>query len=191
MHNTQTSVSGVEFHKIGERYKHAAISKLDFGEDTCKIILEWMQREKNIFLFEGTPGVGKTYLCAAIVNHWYEKKKEIRYFTARSYLERVRFAISNNQDAIGCVHHICESEYLIIDDMGSNLSHTDWQSEIMFETIDCRYNSKLPTIITTNLTRRQIEEIYTERTGSRLYASDNLYVKLNAPDRRAQENDCN
>lgn len=145
-----------------------------------------MKEDKGFLVFEGNPGLGKTYFAASLVNIWHAQKKWVRYFTANSYLEVLRRAISNDFDATSKIREICECNYLIIDDFASNISHTEWQKEMIFHTIDIRYSSELPTIIITNYNQENIKSLYTERTASRLYAEENTYINLQGKDKRKE-----
>jgi len=52
---------------------------------------------------------------------------------------------------------------LVLDDLGAQ-SDTAWADEKLFQLINHRYNASLPTVITTNLTMRDLDA----RLGSRL-----------------------
>lgn len=149
-----------------------------------KNISDWLKDPKYFIFFEGSTGIGKTYFCAALINFLYENKKECRYFTGRSLLEDIRIHIKQGEDYTYRVGEICDADFLFIDDLGSNLSQTDWQSEVIFEMLDKRYTSQLPTIITTNLNKKSLEALFSERATSRLYAKENIHILLNSDDRR-------
>lgn len=132
--------------------------------------------------FSGTVGSGKTHLAAAILDaalqegysvhfaaedtifdtfkeNWSEPEKEIRYLTK---LQKVRF--------------------LVIDDIGIRRP-SDYVSDRYEAIFNTRYANGLPTIITTNKSFSQLEEVY-ERQMSRL--AGNLLVEIIAPDNRKQ-----
>lgn len=73
--------------------------------------------------------------------------------------------------------YIYSCDLLIIDDLGTELTNSFVQSQL-FEIINTRNNKSLSTLISTNLTIRQLQERYTERTMSRIvadYMVFNLY----------------
>lgn len=183
-HQEINPISGAKLHNIGARYEEASLSKLDFPPEVNEEIFNWVNKHSGILVFESNPGTGKTYMAAALCNLWHQQRLQIRYFTAESYLEKLRHSISMNHDAMAAVSRICEVDYLIMDDLGSNLGNTDWQRSVIFKTIDVRYTSRLPTLILTNLNNSQITELYTERTASRIYASENTHIRLIGEDRR-------
>jgi len=58
------------------------------------------------------------------------------------------------------------SPILILDDLGAH-SSTPWAEEKLFQLINHRYNHRLPTVITTNLTMDELDRL-DERLASRL-----------------------
>ena len=70
-----------------------------------------------------------------------------------------------------------DSKFLIVDDIGSQ-KKSDWTEEILFDLIDYRYNSRLPTVFTTNLMMNEFNSIYHERISSRLFAAENTIIKI-------------
>jgi DNA replication protein DnaC len=57
-----------------------------------------------------------------------------------------------------------EAELLVLDDLGSE-QNSSWASEKLFQLLNYRYNSRFPTVITTNNLRLQSVD---ERIRSRL-----------------------
>ena len=78
-------------------------------------------------------------------------------------------------------------DFIMLDDLGS-AGINEWRKEIIFETIDRRYESENPTVITSNLTRKEILENFGPRTYSRLFAKENLILEFHeAKDLRKRE----
>lgn len=79
--------------------------------------------------------------------------------------------------------YLIDDEFVIVDDIGGTIDadktqkNWDWRSEVLYEIIDYRYNSLLPTIFTSNFTKDQLYQIYSKRTLSRLFASENVIVE--------------
>jgi len=77
----------------------------------------------------------------------------------------------------------CErASLLLLDDLGT-IPTTDWSvGEVLFRVIDYRWSHQLPSIFTTNLSRRNLQEALGDRVTSRL--TDAVVVTLTGPDRR-------
>lgn len=172
---------------IGKKYYDATLSKYELPDEDLKIISEWLKRGKGMFTFCGNPGIGKTYLCSAIINDLFKNPLGLlRYYNVNGLLQHLRSSIGDitKGDTVYELNRLCETEWFILDDLGSNLVSSDWQKEMIFNFVNTRYESELPTIITTNLNAEQIAKDYTPRLLSRLKDKSNLFMELWGPDKR-------
>ena len=78
-----------------------------------------------------------------------------------------------------------DDEIVILDDVGfwwnearNSYKDNEWKIEVLYEFINNRYNSMLPTIITSNLNKEQFESVYSPRIASRLFAAENTIIKM-------------
>lgn len=144
---------------------------------------------KNMLVFLGAPGVGKTYFCAALIPWIFKKVPSFRYWNEREFLSRIRSSISGSikGDYIGEIRHLLDYEFWMLDDLGSS-GFNEWRREVLLDTIDERYESQLPTVITSNLTREEIKTGLGSRCYSRLFAKENMIIEMHdAPDLRNME----
>ncbi len=121
-------------------------------------------------LFYGTTGLGKTYLCNCIAKALLDKNKIVIYqtaFTILDILERRRFGKSNNELSDYQYNLLFDSDLLIIDDLGTEVTNTFTNAEI-FNIVNTRIIGGKKTLISTNLTPKEISEIYTDRVFSRI-----------------------
>lgn len=117
----------------------------------------------------------------------------MRYWNERDIFERIRNLIGSDMkgDYMKEVSYILDDYLLIIDDMGS-AGFNDWRREIWLEIIDSRYSSQLPTLITSNLTNKQIKEQMGERAYSRLMNKENTFIDMHGEaDLRQEETNGN
>lgn len=122
-------------------------------------------------LFYGTTGLGKTYLCNCIAKSLLDKNKIVIYqtaFTILEILENRRFGKGNKELGDYQYDLLFESDLLIIDDLGTEVSNTFTNAEI-FNIVNTRIISGKKTIISTNLTPNEISQIYTDRIFSRIF----------------------
>ena len=168
------------------RYCDASISKIIVPDGDQIKIIEFMKEPKNFLIFCGNPGIGKTYFCASLVEWALKNFNSFRYWHEAQLLQRIRDGMDQYKgDYLKDLSFLIDDDFLMIDDIGSQPIN-DWREEIIFDTIDRRYNSMLPTVITSNLSREQIEEKYHHRIASRLFAKENIIIELhNAEDLRA------
>ncbi len=79
--------------------------------------------------------------------------------------------------------NLTDDHFLIIDDLGSS-GYTDWRRDTIFDLIDIRYESTLPTVFTSNLNRDQMLSTFGERAHGRLFATENTFLESYGTDYR-------
>lgn len=80
-------------------------------------------------------------------------------------------------DYLDTVKYLVNHDFLILDDIGSS-GFNEWRTEVLFDTIDQRYESRKPTVFTSNLTREELTKGLGSRGASRLFAKENLIIEL-------------
>lgn len=165
---------------IDSRYSDAHMGNIIFPKHGDHEVLNtWLKKPMGMVIFLGCPGCGKTYTSVAMTRFLYDLASKSRihpevYFYPQSKLfDEFRELYSNNWTDISLKERISNSLVLTIDDFGSQRNN-EWQIEIMTQVIESRYNSKRPTIISSNLGFHEIEEIFHPRVRSRLEATENL-----------------
>lgn len=139
----------------------------------------------------GPPGCGKTYLCSAMVPwmHW-KLGGDIYALKESVFLERIRTSFDLKGDYHREIQYQCDHRFFIFDDLGSTGKggSTGWRMEVLFEVINLRYESGLPTVFTTNYTTQDVRSNIGERAASRLYSSENTLISMwDYPDLREPE----
>lgn len=136
-------------------------------------------------LFYGSTGLGKTFLCNCIAKALLDKNKIVVYQTAFTILEIIenhRFNKNGKKFDYEDYNYLFEADLLIIDDLGTEVSNTFTNAEI-FNIVNTRLISGKKTIISTNLTPKEISEIYTDRIFSRILEKF-IPLKFYGPDLR-------
>lgn len=142
----------------------------------------------NILVLLGPPGVGKTYICAALYNFMEDKFPHIakRYWKESELFARIRRDMSILEgDYAENVKFLTDDLFIILDDVEST-GITDWRKEALFTFIDARYNSKKPTVISSNLSPGLINEKLGERFHSRIMAVENAIIEIRGQDLRKE-----
>lgn len=140
----------------------------------CKNYAEDFGPESDSLYLHGATGLGKTHLSLAIANVVAENGFKVIYDTAQnilSSLEREKFSHGNNGER---EKEILDCDLLIIDDLGSEFS-TQFTVAAVYNIINTRLNRSKPVIISTNLTKNELEVKYTQRVTSRIIGG---YVSL-------------
>lgn len=136
-------------------------------------------------LFYGTTGLGKTYLCNCIAKALLDKNKIVVYqtaFTILEIIEKHRFGRGDKRLNDYQYNLLFETDLLIIDDLGTEVANTFTNAEI-FNIVNTRIISGKKTIISTNLTPKEISETYTDRIFSRILDKF-IPLKFYGPDLR-------
>lgn len=129
--------------------------------------------EKNgqNLLFYGRTGLGKTFLSNCIAKSLLDRNKIVVYQTAFTILDimsKYRFERGENKLNTFQYDLLFDADLLIVDDLGTELSNAFTNAEI-FNVVNTRIIRNKKTIISTNLTPKEISRIYTERVFSRVF----------------------
>lgn len=135
----------------------------------CKKYAENFSTESRSLLFQGGPGLGKTHLSLAIAKSAIDKGYGVIYVSAPAMLlklENERFGrrdtSKNDTEQL-----IMNCDLLIIDDLGTEFA-TNFTVSAIYNIINTRMITSKPTIISTNLSVKELQEKYNERTASRI-----------------------
>lgn len=134
-------------------------------------------KEKNL-IFIGNTGLGKTYLSNCIANELLKNGKTVLYQTAPILLDMaVDYKFNKNNISYNMYKNIFDVDLLIIDDLGTESLNSIKFAEL-FTIINTRLlnqNNKITkTIISTNLSLKNLFETYDERIVSRLVGNYNI-----------------
>lgn len=105
--------------------------------------------------------------------------RSFRYWKEQNLLQQIRSNMDTYKgDYLLSLKYLIDDPLVIIDDIASD-KHSEWREEVLFGLIDERYNSMLPTVITSNLSINEFKRIYQERFTSRLFAKENYIIEIN------------
>ena len=142
----------------------------------CKDYAEHFTPNSNGLFMYGKTGLGKTHLSLAIANEVLNKGYDVYYGSIQSIMDKLEgehFGRLPREDSIK--EDILTCDLLIIDDLGTEFS-TQFTNAELYNIINSRMLSSLPTIISTNLEMEQVAEKYSQRVASRIMGScDSMY----------------
>lgn len=170
----------------GPRYLGATLSKLEVDPWVSDKLIGWLKNPKNFLVYVGISGYGKTHFCSAITEWILQKFHTRRYYKEEQILTKLRSVIHDDKGDWGVeLKLMMDDEIAIIDDIGSDIDpkrgimkSIEWRSNVLFEILDIRYNSMLPTIFTSNLSEQQIREVFSNRACSRMFATENTIIDV-------------
>lgn len=113
---------------------------------------EMLEKNRGLLLY-GRPGTGKTYAAACVANELLNKGISV---LMTSFVKLNATAFSDDDDE-SVIHRMRRAKLLIIDDLGAERG-SDFSLERVYNVIDSRIRSKLPMILTTNLSLKQMRE---------------------------------
>lgn len=144
----------------------------------------------------GQRGVGKTHLATAILkdhilNH--PKGYGIDYkllpdmISVTDLIMRIKatFAKDSEESEEGVLDHYSNCKTLILDDLGTE-KPTEWAVSTLYLIVDRRYRDMRKTIITSNLSLKEIAERLDDRIASRL-AEMCKVIQITGKDRRVSK----
>ncbi|NLJ78334.1 MAG: ATP-binding protein [Tissierellia bacterium] len=143
-----------------------------------------IRNDENL-LFYGSTGLGKTFMCNCIAKSLLDMNKIVVYqtaFTILDIIEKRRFGKGANRFEDFEYDILFDADLLIIDDLGTELSNAFTNAEI-FNIVNTRLINGSKTIISTNLTPKEISETYTDRVFSRILEKF-IPLKFYGPDIR-------
>ena len=133
--------------------------------------------EKNL-LFTGNTGLGKTFLSNCIASELLKQGKTVLYQTSPNMLDAIiNYKFDKPNSSCDIYDNILNVDLLIIDDLGTECMNSMKFTEL-FNIINSRllnqHNHITKTLISTNLTLKDLHENYDGRIFSRLIGHYNI-----------------
>ena len=163
---------------------------------------------KNGLILSGNRGSGKTFIAASIINE-YNLGEPVNENSIREIIKahnngfvsdigfkidsRCRFIKENDviklsdrynyKDNTSPIDEFMNAKILVVDDVGASYGDSRKIMCCLFDLFDYRYSQQLSTIITTNLSKEELQAYLGERTYDRLRCCCH-YIKLTSPESR-------
>ena len=137
-------------------------------EQNLRLARRFAQQFQGNLLFVGGTGLGKTFLSACIATAATQQGYSVTYETAShlfNNMEKHRFNPDEKTQEI--VRRYEESDLLIIDDLGTELSG-NFVTAALYNLVNDRLLAGKPMVISTNLTIDEIRARYSPQIASRL-----------------------
>ena len=147
--------------KVERVMKKACLDALEFSNN--------FDEEKSSLLIMGAAGTGKTFLSSCIANRALERGKTVYYVSA--------FQIFDMFEKIHFEKYINDADLLIIDDLGTEFV-TQFTAAALFNLVNSRLIEEKSTVISTNLGKGELADLYSQRIASRLTGEYKVILTL-------------
>ncbi|MCL2487973.1 MAG: ATP-binding protein [Oscillospiraceae bacterium] len=133
----------------------------------CKGYAEEFAVDSVSLLLRGPTGVGKTHLSLAIAQSAAGGGFSVVYGSAQQLLRQAEREYFGRAEDTDSEEWMCRCDLLVIDDLGAEFASA-FATSALYNLINTRMMSRLPTIISTNLSQKQMIERYGEQITSRI-----------------------
>jgi len=147
-----------------------ALRQMENVLGACQQYASRFRPDSPSLLFKGPTGLGKTHLSLAIAGRVIEKGYGVLYGSAQTFavaLERERFDRPDPDSPTDANSQLMSCDLLILDDLGTEFP-SQYVNAALYHVVNSRLLSSKPTIISTNLSMKELEERYSDRFASRI-----------------------
>ena len=173
-------------------------SNFDIFDD--KILMQKLYRKmqewccspfnKTLIYISGDTGTGKTFLVRCMASKLIENHHLVCLTSAfamnQDFLKS--YSCKDIEQKQSLLSKYFDSEVLIIDDLGTELRQPSITNNMLYQLLSERKNKHLPTIITTNLDLKDLQDYYDERVSSRVIdKATSICLSIKGPDLRLKK----
>ena len=143
---------------------------MDWIYRTCRRYAASFGPGSGSLLFTGDPGLGKTFLSAAIAREVSGEGFSVVYDTAVHIFDRFearKFGREAGEEIDADVERVLDCDLLILDDLGTEMT-TPFVQSALYTIVNGRLLNRQPSILSTNLKLEELARRYGAQTASRL-----------------------
>ena len=127
------------------------------------------EKSPSLLMLGGT-GLGKTHLSQAIAGVVLEKGHSVLYGSAQDFFRAAEKEHFGREKADrDTLESLTECDLLILDDLGAEFE-SPYYTSCLYYIVNSRLNAGKQTVISSNLTAKQLEARYSDRIISRLFS---------------------
>lgn len=156
----------LEYYDVRSDNGYSPREKMSQVYNYCKSYAENFPKDNSSLFFYGKTGLGKTFLSSCIAQEVIHKGHSVLFGSISEFLRAVENEHFNRAEG-DTMSALMNCELLILDDLGSEF-RTPFNESAVYSIINGRLNMDMPTIVSTNLSLQELDQIYNERIVSRL-----------------------
>jgi len=149
---------------VNEGQKRALSFARDYAEN-----FEDVLKTGRSAIFCGMPGTGKTHLSIGIAIEFMRHGKYPLFTTVQRIMRRMKSTFHKDADETerDVMRLYVEPDLLIVDEIGVQFG-SDFEKNLMFDILNTRYERRLPTLLLSNLTAKEVKTFLGDRVYDRL-----------------------
>lgn len=163
---------------VGGRYEHATFASFNAATAKQRAVLQACVEYASTvtpgksggMILIGPPGTGKTFLGAAIVAAVVAQRGlTAKLIPVNTMIRRIRDTWRRDSECTegDVLGSLIAPQLLVLDDLGAG-NNSESEQRHLLDLIDARYVRRHPTLVTTNLTLRELKAVAGERSYDRL-----------------------
>lgn len=181
--NLQVPLESSTFDRFSiQFYSGDARTQMERIYSYCRRYAENFTTGSSNLMFRGATGLGKTHLSLAIAGVAIDNGYGVIYSSTQNLavaLEKERFDKVGGDRPEDTNSQLISCDLLILDDLGTEFS-SSYTAAALYNIINTRLLAQKPTIISTNLSFKELETRYSERFASRIFGSYNILEFIGA-----------
>lgn len=146
-------------------------------DKTKSFVADFDEKGGNL-LFYGETGLGKTFLSNCIAKALLDTRHTVLYQSSVHLFEGLLSDVVMKKEASpenrNTYQYLYNCDLLIIDDLGTEFTNSFVSSEL-YDILNTRMREKRSTIISTNLNLTELNERYSDRITTRIFAEYKVY----------------
>ena len=166
-------------------YDKAILDRMTYNLEIAKKYAQEFREKGGNLLLVGTTGTGKTHISTAIAREVISQGFDVIYDSAQNII--ADFETDKFKSGYGPYtpksDKYLECDLLIVDDLGTEFSSA-FSTACIYNLLNTRQNKGLATIISTNLSGRELQERYEDRITSRIVGADTRILQFQGKDNR-------
>ncbi len=153
------ALSRLTFDNLLPDGRHSEATSQQYFTQAYEVAKAFATDPKGWLILAGPNGCGKTHLACAIANHRLSLGQPAFYIGAADLLDHLRSAFSPNSDVAydELFERVKNTPLLVLDDLTMTVT-TPWAKGKLEQLLDYRFNTRLSTVITTNVPIEELEE---------------------------------
>lgn len=136
----------------------------------CQNYVKHFSPNSSSVLMIGQTGLGKTHLSLSIAREIIEAGYGVVYGSAPNLISKIeheKFEQNKNSLETDTLKMLQHCDLLVLDDLGTEFQ-TKFTTAAIYDLLNTRLNLSLPTIVSTNLSLKELEDAYSPRILSRI-----------------------